>query len=46
MVNPIVRSEVIETGFGFYGDDALRLLSVCKLTSPVSQDALGNPIQG
>lgn len=46
MVNPIVRSQVIETGFGFFSDDALRALSVCQITSPVSQDSLGNYLSG
>ena len=42
----IVRDEVIETNFGFYTDDDIKRLSVCKLTSPIAFDALGNTLQG
>lgn len=42
----VIRSDVIETGFGFYTDESIRKLSVCQITSSVSQDALGNYIQG
>eukprot|EP01035_Chromulina_nebulosa_P018336 gene18336-24027_t len=42
----VVRSEVIETGFGFYSDDELKALSVCHITSPLARDALGNPLNG
>lgn len=43
---PIIRSQVIETSFGFYTNDEIRKLSVCQLTSPVAQDSLNNYIQG
>lgn len=42
----IVRSEVHETQFGFYSDDEIRQLSVCKITSPEARDGLGHPTQG
>lgn len=44
MANKVVRSEVIETGFGFYTDEDVKNLSVCKVVSPVSTDALNNPL--
>lgn len=42
----LVRSEVREVGFGFYTDAELLQLSVCKITSPISQDILGNSLPG
>jgi hypothetical protein len=42
----VVRSEVREVGFGFYTDEELMKLSVCKVTSPISQDSLGNCLPG
>ena len=41
-----IRSEVIETEFGLYTDDDVQSLSVCKITSPISFDALGNVLEG
>ena len=46
MVNPIVRSEVVETGFGFYSDEGIRAISACQITSPLAQDTLGNNLPG
>ena len=37
----LVRSEVVETGFGFFTDKDLKSLSCCKVASTLSQDALG-----
>ena len=37
----VVRSEVSETGFGFYTDDELEELSCCKITSTLAIDPLG-----
>jgi len=37
----LVRSEVVETGFGFFTDKDLKSLSCCKVTFTLSQDALG-----
>lgn len=45
-MNRIVRNEVTETGFGFYSDNDIKSLSVCKIISPVAQDLLGNNLQG
>ncbi len=42
----IVRTEVLETGFGFYTDDELRLLSSCVVNSTLAQDVLGNALTG
>ena len=42
----IVRSEVAETSFGFYSDEEIKKMSYCKITSPLTHDALGNPLQG
>ena len=42
----IVRSEVVETEFGFYTDEEIKSLSVCKVTSPLAFDALGNALPG
>ena len=42
----IVRSEVVGTSFGFYTDDELKALSVCRITSPVVYDALGTALPG
>jgi hypothetical protein len=42
----IVRTEVTETGFGFYSDDDIKRLSVKRIISPVSQDMLGNNLDG
>jgi len=44
--NHIVRSEVTETAFGFYSDDEIKNMSYCKVTSPVTNDALGNALAG
>ena len=44
--NQIIRSEVKETAFGFYSDEEIKALSVCKVTSPVTKDALGIPLVG
>ena len=44
--NQIIRSEVKETAFGFYSDEEVKALSVCKVTSPVTKDALGIPLTG
>jgi hypothetical protein len=45
-MSAIVRSEVTETGFGFYTDDDIKNLSVMRIVSPVSQDLLGNNLEG
>ena len=45
-MSAIVRSEVTETGFGFYTDDDIKKLSVMRIVSPVSQDLLGNNLEG
>ena len=45
MSSTIVRSEVIETGFGLYTDDEIKALSACQITSPLSEDELGNALQ-
>jgi DNA-directed RNA polymerase I subunit RPA1 len=42
----VVRSTVSETKFGMYTDSELRNMSVCKVTSPLARDALGNPLNG
>jgi len=44
--NVIVRSEVIQTGFGFYTDSQLEQLSACQIQSPVSFDSLGHALTG
>lgn len=44
--NQIIRSQVNEVSFGFYGDEELKALSVCKVTSPVTKDSLGIPLPG
>ena len=44
--NQIVRAEIEEIGFSLYTDVEIRALSVCKITSPVATDALGNVVQG
>ena len=46
LANSIVRSEVTETQFGLYTDEELRDLSVCKITSPLARDGLGNALHG
>eukprot|EP00512_Aurantiochytrium_limacinum_P000745 CAMPEP_0171488598 /NCGR_PEP_ID=MMETSP0958-20121227/2288_1 /TAXON_ID=87120 /ORGANISM="Aurantiochytrium limacinum, Strain ATCCMYA-1381" /LENGTH=1959 /DNA_ID=CAMNT_0012021713 /DNA_START=133 /DNA_END=6012 /DNA_ORIENTATION=- len=38
--------EPTEVAFGFYSGEELRSLSVKRITSPVSYDALNNPIEG
>ena len=42
----VVRTEIEEVGFSLYTDAEVRALSVCKITSPVATDALGNVVQG
>ena len=43
--NVIIRSEVLETNFGFYSDEEKKnILSVCKISSIVHDDANGNII--
>ena len=42
----IVRTEIEEVGFSLYTDEEVRNLSVCKITSPIATDALGNVVQG
>jgi DNA-directed RNA polymerase beta' subunit len=42
----VLRSEVEETQFGLYTDDDIRKLSVCRVISPITKDALGNPLHG
>jgi hypothetical protein len=42
----VVRSEVVETSFGMYTDEEFKNMSVCKITSPVAFDALGNVLRG
>lgn len=42
--NAIVRSEVVETGFGFYFDKDIKHLSCCKITSTLTEDALGHSL--
>lgn len=42
----IVRSEVTETRFGFYSDAEIRNLSVVRITSGVTEDALGHLMPG
>ena len=42
----VIRSEVVETGFGLYSDEDIKRISVCRITSSVSNDQLGNPLQG
>ena len=42
----IVRGEVSETSFSFFGDDDIRALSTCRITSAVNEDALGNVLPG
>ncbi len=44
--NIVVRSEVIQAGFGFYTDKDLEQLSVCQVTSPISFDSLGHALPG
>ena len=45
--NTIVRSEVSETNFGFYSDyEKKNLLSMCQITSMVTEDDNGNLIEG
>jgi len=46
MSGPIVRSEVIETSFSFFNDEEIRNLSICRVTSAVNEDALGNIMPG
>jgi hypothetical protein len=45
-MSSIVRSEVTETGFGFYTDDDIKDLSVRQIVSSISQDLLGNNLEG
>lgn len=45
-MHQIVRNEVVEMGFGIYSEDEMKALSVCKVTSPISTDSLGNPLPG
>lgn len=40
----VVRSEVVETGFGFYVDEEVKHLSCCKITSTLTEDALGHSL--
>lgn len=42
----VLRSEVEETQFGLYTDDDIRKISVCRIISPITKDALGNPLHG
>ena len=42
----IVRSEVCETTFGFYSDEEIKIISNCKITSPITHDSLGNALLG
>ena len=42
--NSIVRAEVVETGFGFYIDEEIRQLSYCRVTSTLTEDALGHSL--
>ena len=44
--NQVIRAEIAEIGFSLYTDTDIRALSVCKITSSVAIDALGNVIQG
>jgi hypothetical protein len=45
-MSTIVRSEVVETGFGFYTDDDIKDLSVRQIVSSISEDLLGNKLEG
>jgi hypothetical protein len=42
--NSVVRAEVVETGFGFYFDTDIRHLSRCRITSTLTEDALGHTL--
>jgi hypothetical protein len=42
----IVRTEVTETAFGFYTDEDIKNLSVKRIISHISQDLLGNNLDG
>ena len=42
----VVRDEVHETKFGLFSEDEIRAISVCRVTSSVAYDALGNTLQG
>lgn len=42
----LVRAEVREVRFGFFSEEEVRALSVCRITSPVATDTLGNSLSG
>jgi len=46
MMQNIIRNDVVEMGFGVYSEEEMKALSICKVTSPLSMDSLGNPLPG
>ena len=42
----LVRAEVREVRFGFFSEDEVRAMSVCRVTSPLATDSLGNCLSG
>ena len=44
--NVVIRSEVVETNFGFYSDEEKKcILSACKVSSMEHEDVNGNTIE-
>ena len=46
MSNIVVRSEVKETLFGFYTDEDIKSLSVCRVISPETLNEKSEPVPG
>ena len=42
----VTSTNVAGVSFAFFGDEEVRRLSVCRLTSPIARDNLGAPVPG
>jgi len=42
----VTSTNIAAVSFAFFGDEEVRRLSVCRLTSPIARDNLGAPVPG